>query len=275
MTLQDIHFGLELSLAAGWNQAEADWTMLLEQSALGSFIACMNGVNAGTVTTITYPERFSWVGMLLVVPEFRRLGIGTALLGAAIEALRDKGAICLDATPEGKKLYATLGFQEVYRLTRWLRKPAPLVIQPGSGCLPLRSGIFPAILQYDFPVFGADRSRILSALQGSAPPLAFYAERGGKVAGFCMGRFGSRYAHIGPVLADSLDVGRDLVLTALQSSAPRAVIIDTTFHQPGWNELLHHLGFEEQRPFIRMSLGEFTLPAQHHKQLAIAGPEIG
>jgi GNAT superfamily N-acetyltransferase len=275
MTIQDIPFGLKLSSLAGWNQTEADWAMLLEQSTAGSFLACYNRVEAGTVTTVTYQKQLNWVGMMLVAPEFQRLGIGTALLNAAIQAVKALGGVCLDATPAGKPLYDRLGFQDLYRLGRWLRLPASLGMQPADHCYPLTHESLPAILAYDHPVFGADRMGILCALQRNAPSLALFTEHDHEIKGFCLGRIGQKYVQIGPVIADSLEIARDLLLSALQTCAYQQVILDNTLLQPSWNQLLHDLGFVEQRPFIRMCLGEFIFPENHAKQFAIAGPEIG
>jgi GNAT superfamily N-acetyltransferase len=275
MTVQDVPFGLKLSSLAGWNQTEADWAMLLEQSTAGCFLACYNGVETGTVTTISYQKQLNWVGMLLVAPEFQRRGIGIALLQAAIQAVKALGTICLDATPAGKPLYDRFGFQDLYRLERWLRPPASLGMQPVVRCRPLSQESLPTILAYDHPAFGANRAGILCALQRNAPSLALFAEFNHEVKGFCLGRTGHQYTQIGPVIADSLEIARDLLLSALQTCAHQPVILDNASHHPGWNQLLRDLGFMEQRPFIRMHLGEFSFPEHHARQYAIAGPEIG
>lgn len=285
LTAQDIPFGLKLSNLAGWNQTAADWAMLLEQSTCGNFLACYNGVEAGTVTTVTYTQKLSWVGMLLVAPEFRRLGVGTALLQAAIRAVRALGAVCLDATPAGKPLYDRLGFRELYRLGRWLRPPAPLERGPAVKCMPLSHESLPAILDYDRPVFGADRAGILRYLLHNTPSLAFFYSDDREIQGYCLGRTGQNYVHIGPLVADRLEIAGDLLLSALLVCAHQPVILDNSSQHPGWDQLLHNLGFMEQRPFIRMylgdkrlgvkRLGEFVLPEHHARQFAIAGPEIG
>ena len=274
-TRQDIPFGLKLTQTAGWNQTAADWQMLLEQSRTGSFIAMLDGTEAGTVTTVSYQDRLHWIGMVLVAEEYRRRGIGRALLERAIASVVSQGVVCLDATPAGKRLYERLGFQEIYELARYLRKPVQLRPQPASMCQPLTPERLPWVVEYDLTVFGVDRSAILTALQGRTPQLAFYAEQEGKLTGYCLGREGSRYTQIGPVVADSLEVARNLLLTALQNVQQQEVIVDAAFHQPGWNEFLGELGFINQRPLTRMSLGTFVLSEQHSKQLAIAGPEIG
>ena len=127
MTHNDIPLGMRLKSLAGWNQLETDWEMLLDTGSGGNFVAAYDGTEAGTVTTVTYERRFSWIGMVLVDPAFRRRGIGTVLLTAAIDSGTIYGPVRLDATPEGKRLYDTLGFKDEYRLVRMQRLAAPLV----------------------------------------------------------------------------------------------------------------------------------------------------
>jgi GNAT superfamily N-acetyltransferase len=283
MTLDDIPFGMELSRVAGWNQGEADWRMFLEHSTAGSYLATYAGVKAGTVTTVTYAGKLNWIGMVLVAPEFRRLGIGAGLLRAAIQAVKAQGAICLDATPAGKLLYDTLGFRDMYRLGRWQRPPDALKAQPVHACLKLYDGSFPALMAYDLPVFGADRAGILKTLCHNTPALAFYAEHRHKMVGYCLGRTGRQSVQIGPLVADRVDIGRDLLLGALHVCSHQPVIVDIPYQAPGmresdslsWSQSLQDLGFVEMRQFMRMSLGEFTFSEYHARQLAIAGPEIG
>lgn len=299
MTVQDIPFGLKLSSLAGWNQTEADWRMLLENSTAGSFVACWGGKAVGTVTAVTYENHLSWIGMMLVAKEYQRLGIGSALLQAAIQAVEGYGAVCLDATPAGRPLYEKHGFRALYPLARWLRPPsdlepaateqpastdqpaateqtpAALEILPTFDCRPLTAESLPTVAAYDRPVFGADRGGVLSALQRSMPSLALSIERDGGLAGYCLGRRGLRYIQIGPLVADDLDIARSLLLNALQACASQPVILDIPLSRPGWCEFLQSLGFVEQRPFTRMVLGEYRAPEGNAKLFAIAGPEVG
>jgi GNAT superfamily N-acetyltransferase len=272
---QNIPFGLRLSHSAGWNQTEADWKLIVDQGSAGNLVACIDGVDVGTVTVITHAERFYWLGMLLVAPEFRRRGIGRALLKSALNRVDDGCPVFLDATPAGKELYDQSGFQEVYGFRRCLRHPESLGITPGDPCQPITETVLPAVLDYDEPIFGANRSWILTELLQRAPQLAFYTRQGTKLAGYCLGRVGHHYTQVGPLAADDLVVARDLLLAVLLHHSQDEVILDAPFHQPGWNQLLVDLGFTELRPFTRMVLGESTLPKEHVKQLAIAGPEWG
>ncbi|MDQ3815233.1 MAG: GNAT family N-acetyltransferase, partial [Armatimonadota bacterium] len=115
MTINDIADGMHLKAIAGWNQTEDDWRLFLQTNPDGCFVAVRNGRTVGTVATINYGHALAWIGMVLVAPQFRRMGIGTLLLEQAIsylEHLEPRPLILLDATPTGKELYDTLGFHE-------------------------------------------------------------------------------------------------------------------------------------------------------------------
>jgi GNAT superfamily N-acetyltransferase len=283
MTLADIPFGLRLSTAAGWNQTAADWRLILSQKNAAGFLACLSGVSAGTVTVIPYQTHFSWVGMALVSAEFQRRGLGTILLTAAIEAGMAAGLVRLDATPAGKKLYDQLGFRDEYPLTRMRRsKPSalpaqgsPLSLSPQTACFPIIPDLFPCIHRFDRPVFGASRLPILKGLYQMAPQLAFAWVESNIIKGYCLGRVGARYAHIGPIVAEDIQVARGLLLKALTQCANQEVILDAPHHDRQWLEFLSSLGFSELRPFIRMCCGSQEPPRQSSQQFAIAGPELG
>jgi N-acetylglutamate synthase-like GNAT family acetyltransferase len=87
MTEQDVPGGLRLNTICGWNQTATDWLRFLQQSPNGCFVMESNSKIVGTATTISYENRFAWIGMVLVDPDFRSQGIGTQLLHKAIEHL--------------------------------------------------------------------------------------------------------------------------------------------------------------------------------------------
>src|SRR5690349_11093844 len=123
MVKADIDAGLILCRSAGWNQLENDWKIFLELSPDGNRVAVdENGKVVGTVTTISYEDHFSWIGMVLVDPEKKRQGIGTQLLLEALRVLVNMDTIKLDATPAGREVYLKLGFVDEYMLSRMVLK---------------------------------------------------------------------------------------------------------------------------------------------------------
>ena len=86
---EDLVFANEVRDIAGWNQTMTDWRRFMALEPKGCFIAEWNGEPAGTATTTCYGKDLAWIGMVLVHPDFRRRGLGNALLDHCITYLRD------------------------------------------------------------------------------------------------------------------------------------------------------------------------------------------
>ncbi len=275
MTPEDIPAGLSLCRHAGWNQLADDWELFLQVNPLGCKVA-IDDTNqvVGTVTTIRYQKHFSWIGMVLVDPKSRRQGIGTKLLNEALQILKDEVTIRLDATPVGREVYLPLGFVDEYPLSRMqLTSPDHLKL-PSSTATAMSDDDFIQLQSLDEKIFGADRSVLLKWMLRNAPHLAFTICDGDAISGFCLGRRGYNFTHIGPVIAVDAPNAMNLVSAALRN-CDGPVILDAPHHSPAWLNWLTSIGFTEQRPFIRMYKGTNGYPGIPKKQFAILGPELG
>jgi GNAT superfamily N-acetyltransferase len=172
MLKSDIAAGLALCRAAGWNQLENDWNMFLDLAPECARVAIdEEGKVVGTVTTINYEDRFSWIGMVLVDPGKKRQGIGTQLLREALNILQNLDTVKLDATPAGREVYVKLGFVDEYILSRMVltEEAEPL---PGDG-RNVSAEHFDYILEQDKNVFGASRENLLKRMFKNYPELSF------------------------------------------------------------------------------------------------------
>lgn len=278
MLRRDIPLGLALCRENGWNQTASDWEQLLALGGEGCIVAEVEGAVVGTLTTVRYDRRFAWIGMVLVERSMRGRGIATALMNHALEALRDVPAR-LDATPAGQPVYGRLGFVEESRFCRMARGTTPVgsgELRPPRWSRPMTTADFDAVVALDREVFGADRSALLGWALRTAPDLAWIVGDVSCVRGYCFGRAGHRWPQIGPIMADSLDVGIDLVSAAGAALGGGSLVVDASSGVPGWIACLASVGFAEQRPFIRMRRGVAPEPGgQRLGALAIFGPEWG
>ena len=87
--------------------------------------------------------------------------------------------------------------------------------------------------------------------------------------GYCFGRHGHRFDHIGPIIAGNAESAWRLLAAAVAQCSRETVIDAPIEHE----EVLASFGFRKQRPFLRMSLGE---PPVFDASLnyAITGPEF-
>lgn len=272
----DLSQALCLSSLVGWNQTERDWKMLYEVGGYGCFSAIVQDKLVGTVTTIRYQEKIAWIGMLLVDPDYRGQGIGRSLIRAAVDHCREAvDQVYLDATPQGRRLYDRLSFKEHFTLHRLVFEKIETPVAKPGYCLPLTVNSLEDILEFDANVFGVARRNLLPHLWINYSHLAYTLYERGELVGFCLGREGRQFTHIGPVEAENESLAQTLLAAALASSRQAAVILDVPAYQHSWMLWLESMGFHIQRPLIRMALGASEFDFQPENQYAIAGPEIG
>ena len=278
MRARDIAQGMRLKTIAGWNQTEEDWRLFLTLSPRGCTVAVHGDRVVGTVTTVRYGE-LSWIGMLLVDPAFRRGGIGTRLMQRAIESLRDSRTVRLDATPAGKGLYERLGFQSEGTLGRMTNDCLPALSGHTPEVCTVTAEGFTAIAALDRRVFGADRTPLLRALWKRALKAghrtSWQAVGQGSTCAYCMGRRGTHFYQIGPLVAGRAADAIALCRAVIGELAGQAAVIDVPEGQHELLDWLCGLGFVEQRSFTRMCLGSSVQPQALDRQFAIAGPEFG
>lgn len=274
LTENDLHAAMRLKEFAGWNQTARDWGTFFGTNPDGNYAAVHNGKVVGTAAAIRYENKIAWIGLVLVDPEFRRMGIGKMLLGAALDGLRDVPCVKLDATPDGKKLYDTLGFVDESTLQRWVCSAPSRTDKPETSYKVRRvtRDDLDSIVKQDAQTFGAPRE-VLLRRQIEAAPSAWCVVENEKVCGFCLGREGSKFYHIGSVVADNFQQARTMIETVL-SDIHAPVLIDVPDAQSELTEWLQSLGFVSQRPLIRMRSGD-TISSDTRRLFAICGPEFG
>ncbi len=276
MTRNDIPAGIVLCRHANWNQLSKDWDTFLQLDPRGCRVAVNETGNViATVATMPYQKRFSWIGMVLVHPLYRRQGIGTQLLKEALSWLADSETIKLDATPAGREVYQKLDFVDEYGLVRLHRSVQPVNGTIATVARPMEEHDFARVLKLDRVVFGADRKALLNQNFQSAPQYAFIIEDRNEIVAFSLGRPGHYYDHIGPIVGQRIDDAIQLLSTVLSQAGTKEVIIDVLQHTPEWISFLSAVGFVPSRPLMRMFRGSNLHPGIPDKQYAILGPEFG
>ena len=273
LTREDVGEAMRLKAVARWNQTEEDWRRLLWLDPRGCFAATAGGKVVATATTTAYGRELAWIGMVLVDPEFRRRGIATKLVRAALARLAEANVatIKLDATPEGASVYEGLGFEAEVRIERWAG-----VASSGQGSAVTPVSDPSQVFALDRGAFGADRSRLLTSLFEDAcvrPLMSVAAD--GRLRGYALARSGTEAFYVGPVVAADEQSRAELLDGMLSQLGGRRVFIDLNTTVEGGAEELAARGFVRQRELIRMRRGEKSGAGASASVFAIAGPEVG
>ena len=270
----DIPAALRLKELAQWNQTENDWLRLLRLEPGGCFCATFDGELVGTTTTTTYCSELAWIGMVLVDPKRRQLGIATRLMNAALEYLAKAGiaTVKLDATPSGCSLYRKLGFKDESLIERWVGVARPRK----TTCSSLDTSLRDAALIFDRHVFAADRSKLLEVLIDDCcvtPLVTTTAD--GHLTGYGLAREGSAAVYAGPLLAATTDAAATLLDGLLSQVSGQRIYVDLNRIFTGGRKILNERGFVKQRDLVRMFYGQSSDAGSSPLIFAIAGPELG
>lgn len=279
MTPEDLQAAMALKDAEGWNQTLEDWQLFLRNGPEFCLVATHDGVVVGTVTGISYENRVAWIGMMLVNKSHRGLGISKHLMKAVIERLDVASSIKLDATPAGYPVYEKLGFNEEFALIR-MTATDPFIASGQSNLInphivPLDQEGLHDLKKMDREAFGADRLQVLAHALRQQPTLAFMYQDDAGVKGYIMSRTGTRYTHLGPLVAMDEHIAKTLLEFAVKGVKGLPLVIDVPILHPSWATWLESCGFQKQRDLYRMYLKGNPFPGKPMSCFLVAGPELG
>jgi GNAT superfamily N-acetyltransferase len=258
LTLADVPSACELSAAAGWNQLPADWERIIALEPLGCFCIEEDERVVATTTLLTYDRDLAWVGMVLTHAEYQRRGFARQLVTAALELALARGmrSIKLDATDEGRPLYASLGFEDEQPVERWSRDPAPVpptYAHPG-----------PLPFDLDWEATGVDRSAFLNS----------FGEPVATANAYALQRPGARANYVGPCISRNAAEASQLLRAVIAGSPEEPWFWDLLPANRAAQNIAEQFGFRPVRRLTRMVRGE-RLRGNESMIYAIAGFEAG
>ncbi len=255
-----------LVIGSSWNQTAKDWAFFARTGTVfGVRDAQGRVVASGAVLPLG--EKVAWISMILVAPEARGQGLGSAVFAHCLRAVQAAGRTAyLDATPAGQRIYSQFGFSALWSLTRWQCDGQSAVEATVTPSEPFDIDSLAAL---DTQAMGAPRRALLADFLARESSVCVHSPQG-----FALVRRG-RVAHqIGPLLARDTSSARALLTLALQA-LPGKFFIDVPDERDQLCHQLRDAGFTAQRGLVRMMAGTHPLRGQTHLIHAIAGPEFG
>jgi hypothetical protein len=210
---------------------------------------------------------FAWVGLMGVHAEAQHRGVGSALMQRLLARLDARGTpmALLDATEAGARLYRRFGFVEDDQTYKFEHPGYRCSAYQPAGVRLMQSVDVPALIDFDTPIFGANRVRVLCALLAEFPGRAFVVEdEARRIVGYLF----AQTQRVGPWIAKRPQDAEVLLQAALSlpyEGAPSVVV-------PGMNtaaiEQVERFGFQLVGPHRHMRRGGAGSP---RRRVAIYG----
>ena len=183
------------------------------------FLAQHQGRAVGMVGGMYYGT-FGYVGMLGVLPDVQKQGVGRLLMNAVTSFLRQQGAqyALLDATDAGYQLYQKLAFKhhaDTMLLRQRHKASADLMSRykhyEAATLSPMQTSDLSSVAAFDAPYFGANRQTVLSTYLNDYPERCFILRTPATLLGYCV----VQEDIIGPLVAQNHHAAMTLLRHAL------------------------------------------------------------
>lgn len=224
MTASDLEVAHALSQGARWPHRLEDWQ---QAWPLGEgVVAVRDGAVIGTAMRWRWGAHHATVGLVIVSPQHQGRRVGHCLMAGVLEPLQDCD-VTLFATPEGRGLYARLGFTAIgeARQHQGVAIPTPLMPMKEGECLRAATRLdLATLVALDAAARGMPRDRLIAALLEAGDTVVLDTPDG--VQGFATVRRFGRGMMIGPAVAPDAAAAQGLIAHWLNRHVNRFVRID-------------------------------------------------
>jgi len=153
----------------GWPDITTDFDAYIRYDFCFPVKAVLDGRIAGVGAAISY-KTTGWLAHIIVDPEYRNRGIGSAITSELIRILEEEGkkTLLLIASDLGYPVYLRAGFRVVSEYTYLKRESPWRVLIPSPQIISYEPGHLDSVLDLDRKITGEDRSALIArCLAGS------------------------------------------------------------------------------------------------------------
>ena len=282
----DIEFVTEISRKEGFAPGVGDLGIYKNTDKQGLWVGWLHDNPIGCIAGVRYNNDYGFLGLFLVIEQFRGKGFGIQLWKKALSHLSDLPCVGLEAAPERIADYSKWGFEISSKTTRWQLFGNGKLLQDRFGYGALNNYSFVegssipqnAVEKFDEKRETTSRPHFLSSwLNHPAGKVIAVIDQDKRCHGFgrirpCLLQNGDGW-RIGPLMAETPKLLK-ILLMKLIDSHPGLIIIDA----PGLNdyasEVFRELGFQSVSETFRMYKGSQP-PVSMNDVYGLACLELG
>ena len=281
---EDIDFITEISRKEGFAPGVGDLVIYQNTDKQGLWVGWLDGNPIGCIAGVRYNQHYGFLGLFLVIKEYRGRGFGLQLWKKALSHLSDLPCVGLEAAPERITDYSKWGFSISSKTTRWQLWGDGKSVEVYSNNLEdfsfVEGSSIPqdAVERFDEKRETTPRPHFLSNwLNHPAGKVIAVIDKKNCCHGFgrirpCLLQNGDGW-RIGPLMADT-PILLKILLKKLIESHPGLIIIDAPGLNNSASEVFENLGFESDSETFRMYRGSQP-PVSMNDVYGLACLELG
>ena len=177
---------------------------------------------------VSYNNEFGFMGLFIVKPEYRAIGLGRKLWyqrrDLLIDRLNGNASIGMDGVVDMQAFYQKGGFEIAFKDERYEKLGMKCSI--ADNIFSIENEDFHEVLTYDKKCFGFLREKFLKLWINLPENKTFKYVEGDKIRGFCIARKVSIGFKIGPLFADNKEIAEELYKACLNSVIGKPLYID-------------------------------------------------
>jgi len=225
MTAGEVRLAVSWAVAEGWNPGPHDGECFYAADPNGFFIGKLDGVPIGCISAVKYENKFGFVGLYIVRPEYRGKGYGIALWNKAMEYLSGCNA-GLDGVVAQQENYKKSGFVLAHRNIRYELKEKSHEVVLDENIVLVDDVSYDLLATYDKKHFLYSRDAFLQKWIEQPNAACHIYVQEGSIKGYGVIRqCGSGYK-IGPLFSDTSDIAEALFLSLIDSTSDGSVFLD-------------------------------------------------
>lgn len=267
---------VELSASVGWDYDEEEVATLLSSSHKIFGHKNRDGKLVSSAAIIPYDEKLASIGVVIVHPDYRGLGLGKEVMQKCIDCARDR-FILLIATSDGKPLYEKLGFTVVDSVHKYLcgkYDPPSLANLSGMTIEAFKEEYLKNIIELDGAAFGDKRSVFLRNRIQQSNQCFVVKDENSRIIGFGLSILGPVNLILGPVVAPDYRIAQ-LIIDRLASKHQGKLRVDVPSGQEKLMAFLEHSGFEKVNIPPVKAIHTDKMPSRNGTLFTIASQAYG
>ena len=238
----------------GWNPGNTDALAFFAMDPGAFLIGRLDGKPVACISVVKYGAGFGFLGFYIARREIRGKGYGIQVWNAGMKRLAGR-TVGLDGVVAQQHNYKKSGFRTAWNNARHEGVATPAAAPGGVTFVDARDVPFDRLAAHDRRFFPETRDSFLAPWISLPERDSLVAVKDGGLVGFGVIRACRAASRIGPLYAESPEVGAALVTQLAEKMKAKAVALDVPDRNKVATEMARRLGLTPRFETARMYTG--------------------